>query len=426
MFLSARSHQADRTIWRRFTFQGRRGRNLHILLNACLFLIIAILELSGSAIFSSTLRSRNVGEALQAGKGFATSIVLTTLVSWPVEYFLGQSHLVAQIALPPLTVVLSLLIMMCPWLTFPNLMILVMYVVIAAWDPIGYMGSYLIGLGMAVLMHILPVTPPVFSPNTAKRQVNMLSERLSKDFFHLFVQARYYTKGTGQSPTGARAAGAAIEVLVSRITASTQELKRLLPAVRIELNLDKYRGKGHSEARLQRLGRWIQVSKTITVDMELSRCALNSRFLGEQENENSATITISSRHIRLVIAHELGQDYDGFIDALIQVAVACNRQANPTKNLHLSLDTTQLLDSLGKTRRASGRAVKRVTKELDQESHEKNQIPASTIPVFARLTRRSTSLNSLLFHRRGPCGVLYSVVTRGTGSRDNRARKQRS
>lgn len=373
----------------------------------------------GNIFFHSALQG-NVGEAVEAASGFTKSIFLTTLLSWPISFAFGQTtEHVAQICLPILTVVLSLVIMTCPWLTSPNLMILVMYVIIAApvrfpsttwWEPLGYMGSYLIGLGMAVFMNLIPLFPPTFRPNTATRQVHVLMDRLSKDFFLLFVQSRYYTYSNGRSPKVARAAGAAIEVLVGRMTNAIQELKRLLPAVNIELWwLQWGLSSDPSVPTVEHLARWIQFLEGIVTDMKMLRCALNSRFLGEQENEYADKRTISTGHIRQVISMELGQDYHQFIDSLIHLSVACNRQADPTSPpcLHspsaaavpngpraMVLDNSQLSNSLNLTRAAFGRALHRVTKEV-QAARSSNDLH-TTIPIFAHLARRSTSMNSLL------------------------------
>jgi len=353
----------------------------------------------GNIFFHSSLK-RNVGEALQAATAFAKSIILTTLISWPVAYFLAHTSThTAQICLPLVAVALSLWIMMCPSLYSPNLMILVMYVIIAApvrfdwswWEPLSFVGSYIIGLAMAVFMQLLPL-PSRFQPNTATQQVHRLLDRLSKDFFLLFVEARYYTNSTGQSPTLARAAGAAIEVLVSRMSQTILDLKSLLPAVKEEF---AWRRKKDYVTRLER---WMQFLESIVAELKMLRCALNSRFLGEEETGTSATIT--TLHIRRVIVSELGENYHVFIDALIHLSIACNRQSDPTSfdvsPCTSGLDPTQLSDSLCKIRIDFGRALKRVVQEVQELQVENGRLSVTTIPIFAHLARRSTSLNSLL------------------------------
>lgn len=354
----------------------------------------------GNIFFHSSLKG-NIGETVKTASDFAKSIVITTLISWPVTYLLEcTTEHVAQICLPLCTVVLSVWIMICPWLSSPNLMILVMYVMIAApprfettwWEPLGYLGSYLIGLGMAVFMQLVCI-PPSFQPNSATTQVHNLMERLSKDFFLLFVQLRYYTQSTGNAPKLARAAGAAIEVLVSRMSETILNLKGLLPAVTDESVWRK------KEDSISRLKKWIEFLECIVADMKMLRCALNSRFLGEEESGSSATIT--TLHIRHIIATELGEDYYQFIDSLIHLTIACNRQADPTvfdpAVQTNGFDYTQVSDLLTKTKADFGRALNRVIKEVRDSQSKDDKIKTTMIPIFAHLARRSTSFSSL-FH----------------------------
>lgn len=275
-----------------------------------------------------------------------------------------------------------------------------MYVMIAApprlestwWEPLSYLGSYLIGLGMAVFMQFVCI-PPTFRPNTATTQVHSLMERLSKDFFLLFVQLRYYTQSTGNAPKLARAAGAAIEVLVSRMSETILNLKSLLPAVTEEF---AWRRK---EESVRRLKKWIEFLESIVVDMKMLRCALNSRFLGEEENGTSATIT--TLHIRRIIATELGEDYYQFMDALIHLTVACNRQADPaTFDASVQangLDNTRVSELLTKTKADFGRAMNQVIKDVRDSQRKDEKINIPLIPILAHLARRSTSFHSL-FH----------------------------
>jgi uncharacterized membrane protein YgaE (UPF0421/DUF939 family) len=343
-------------------------------------------------IFMLNSLKTNVGSSLKAVQGFGKSILLTTLLSWPIAYWLSNtpSQMANQILLPPLTFFLSLLIMLCPWLTAPNLMILVMYVVVAApvrfdtewWEPVGYMASYWIGLAIALAMNLLPPQ----QPNTATRQTHIQMERLGKDFFLLFMQTRYYTYSTGQSPQAARAAGAAIEVLVNRISTTIQDLKQLLPAATTEL------GWVHKTAEAKLLADWIQYLETASSDLKMLRTAVNQRYLGET-NESAP---ISATQIRRVIANEVGPDYHVFIDDLIHAVVACNHHADPyyttkstiKKNV---LDATDLIKTRSQCQQAFVRAVRKVTQEvLDGKGK-----PGSATPVFAHMARRMTSFSSL-------------------------------
>lgn len=360
----------------------------------------------GNIFFHVSIK-RNVGESLQSAWGYSTSIVLTTLLSWPIVLlFRSTSTRMAQVLLPPLTFCLSLIIMTCPWITSPNLMILVMFVVVAApirfettwWDPLGNMCSYLIGLSMAVLMNLIPP----WQPNTATRQMHDLLNTMSKNFSLLFMEELRYTYTTGRSPKMARAAGAEIKVTVDRIAEAFLEMKRLCPAVATEI---WWRSFWDRETRnsAEKLASWILVLETILVDLNMLKSTLNSRFLGET-NDNS---TISTRYIRRIIADELGEEYRHLVDDLIQWSVTCNQRADPLWNQPNVGDQTEFLrknrsspaafaSRIAKTRKAFGSAIRKVTTMVHEANGHSQGHGGTATPVFAHIARRSTSIHSLL------------------------------
>jgi hypothetical protein len=64
------------------------------------------------------------GESLTSVLGFARSIILTTIVTWPIAYFFNHlDTLAASILLPFMVFILTFLIMSCPHLTSNNLML---------------------------------------------------------------------------------------------------------------------------------------------------------------------------------------------------------------------------------------------------------------------------------------------------------------
>jgi hypothetical protein len=71
------------------------------------------------------------GASLQSVIGFARSVILTTIISWPVAFLLSHvDHLVAQILLPIFVSFMTFFIMSSPQLTSNNLMLIVMYLVL--------------------------------------------------------------------------------------------------------------------------------------------------------------------------------------------------------------------------------------------------------------------------------------------------------
>ena len=82
-----------------------------------------------------------------------------------------MTYTTALASFPFIVAALSFLIMTCPWLYSPNLLILAMYLAVANpvhrgqdgtwvwWHPFGLLNSYLVGLVIAVLMHVLVPVP---------------------------------------------------------------------------------------------------------------------------------------------------------------------------------------------------------------------------------------------------------------------------
>jgi uncharacterized membrane protein YgaE (UPF0421/DUF939 family) len=361
-----------------------------------------------------TAIKENVGSSLIAVKSFAKSIIITTLFfTMPIQFLLSfVSQRTAQIIFPPISFLMSFLIMSCPWLTAPNLMVLVMYVAAASplrfesfwWQPLGYLGSYLIGLAVALLMNLMPP----FRPNTATRQAHQLMQRMDKDFFLLFMQVRYYTFNTGQSPKVARAAGATIDLLVKRINPTIQKLKELLPSIRAEA-ITK-----NDKAKVERLDRWITHLEKASIHFKMLRTALNSRYLGENNGNDPGAIDI--RH---AIASELGLDYHELVNSIIAAMVALNKHANPyfDNDHNFAAHSSELSDRLVPTHAAFARALYKVSEQLEPTGIKEKVPPtqsssgsltssrifvpqatymseAAKIPIYAHLARRMTSMYS--------------------------------
>jgi len=124
---------------------------------------------------------------------FGASIILTAAFSWPIAYLLaGASLTQASILLPLVVFIASFLIMSCPQLTSRNLMILVMYIMVATvvreeiawWEPLGWVCTYLIGLSIAMLMNILP------SCRLALTATHRSLNRLEQDLTMLLLECK--------------------------------------------------------------------------------------------------------------------------------------------------------------------------------------------------------------------------------------------
>lgn len=191
----------------------------------------------GNIFMHSNIKD-SFGASVISVKGFSLSIILTTCFAWPVAYLLGRlSTTEASICLPFVVFIMSFFIMSCPQLSARNLMVLVLYVVVAApvrdeiewWGPFGYVGTYLVGLSVAALVNAVTF-------NFALRKTHRLLSSLEKAYTMMFLQCKVYSEKTATSPDAARAAIASIEMLQTRISVTAKSLKTQLPATKVEVS----------------------------------------------------------------------------------------------------------------------------------------------------------------------------------------------
>ena len=154
-------------------------------------------------IFMMTNIKDSFGSSVMSVKAFGRSIILTTALAFPLGYFLQMVTTVqACILLPFIVFCASFLIMSCPQLAARNLMILVMYIVVATnvreviawWEPLGWVATYLIGLAVAVLVNLLP------TPKLAMNATSSHMARLEKDLTMLLLQCKAYADNTAHAP----------------------------------------------------------------------------------------------------------------------------------------------------------------------------------------------------------------------------------
>jgi uncharacterized membrane protein YgaE (UPF0421/DUF939 family) len=352
-------------------------------------------------IFFHVCLSGNLGSSITKVQGCLKSVILTTCWSYPFAVLMQAiSTTMAEIILPPLIFCISFLIMSCPWLTYRNLMILVMYIVVAApvredvkwWTPFGYLGSYSVGLSLSVLMNLVPP----WSPNTATKAIHELLQRFEKDSTLLFLQTRSYMNHAGQDSEGARAAIAAIELYVGRIDTTIKDIQAILPAVITEVSWVYSTSK--AAVILERLERWTDHLEQQTTHYKMLRTALKQRMTGEQ----GPAVSGYARKVRRIIAQQVGEPYRELLDALIATMVDCNEQADPQSSTSFSssssssfsrktVNATELFSSLNTSRQAFARALDLATRAVNNDEH----LQEKETPNFAHLARRMTSFHSV-------------------------------
>jgi uncharacterized membrane protein YgaE (UPF0421/DUF939 family) len=333
-------------------------------------------------IFMHCNIQKNFGSSFTSVIGFGRSIVITTTCAWPVAYVLGQIPVFyASIMFPFVVFILSFMIMSCPQLASRNLMILVMYIVVATpvrddfelWEPFGLAATYLMSLVVALLMNVIPV------PNFALRSTHSQLQRLQKDLTMLLLESKTYSNNTGIKPEVSRGAVASIELMHTRITATVKDLSAKLPATRTELGL-MCKGRAAKD-----LAEWVDQSEKLLQPLKMLRTSLMQRVLGEEYDIYSQNL----REAKIIINTEIGPARDRMVDAMIAAVAVCHAWADPSEHRTVLPDVQgELRVALRECRSAFHRAMGKATEKLGDH-------PRSNVPIFAHLTRRMSSFSAL-------------------------------
>jgi len=400
-------------------------------------------------IFFHVCLGSDLGDSLLISKGFAKSVLLTTIVSVPValgmRWLVDHQSTVAKVALPFLTFALAFAIMSCPWLTYRNLMVLVMYIVVAgpvrndlAWHvPLGYCASYLIGVAIAIVMNVFP------HRNLASTKMHQLLRRYGNDMSQFMIEVEAYTTSAGHSSPVARAAIAGIDFLVERMDITINEMVALLPKIKEESAFmsccfwQKQRAHAATTAAaaaasssFERQEAWIGQLKIQTSNFRMLRGVIKQRFLGE----GIASHDKYARQVRRIISSHVGEVYGRLLDTMTQTVLLLNQAADPisrgagshwcTKstdrssneydievNATLLENTEELRSLLDQSQRQFAQAVQEATLLVLQHR-------ACSKPQLAHLARRMTSFHSLFTSVRNVLKYLDERALHANGHAD--------
>jgi uncharacterized membrane protein YgaE (UPF0421/DUF939 family) len=344
----------------------------------------------GNIWFHVTL-SDSLGASLPNVWTFARSTVLVTLISWPIALLLNylthsgdHTSLVVTILFPIVTFLLSFFVLTCPQVTHNMLMLVVMYIILAApignpmiwWAPFGWVATYFICLVIAVIMNIAPF------PNLALRTTHQNLNRLENDLTMLLSATKDYSKNNGTNIKLARQAISTIEFMYTRICETVATLQHKLPAAQVEL---KYSCKGKRAG--QDLGEWVKHSETLLQPLQLLRSALMQKVLGEESNYSSPTLAQS----KVVINDEISPSRDRLVDTMIASVAVCHAWADPSQHRTVVPDVQEeLRASLQECQRAFHTAMCKAADKMGANGSNKEHGP-----LFAHLTRRMSSFHSL-------------------------------
>ncbi|CAJ1952947.1 unnamed protein product [Cylindrotheca closterium] len=329
--------------------------------------------------------STSLGAALPKVIAFSKSIVLATLVSWPVAYGLSflDSHQ-QSIVFPFAVLFLSLLIMTCPQITTNSLMLVVMYVIVASpfggwiwWKPMAWAGSYFICLAIAVLVNIFPI--PNLALSKSCRQLN----RFEKDMTMLLLSTKDYSNNNGTNVKRARQAISTIEFMSTRIAATIASLKEELPATKVELRLLRWRSGAQAGRDLEA---WVQQAENLLHPLQQLRAALMQKVLGEDGNYSSPALA----QAKVTLNTEIAPSRDRLVDAMVVSIAVCHAWAHPSEHGTILPNVkAELRQALLACEHSFHVAICKAAHKVEGSSHREQT------PFFAHLTRRMSSFHSL-------------------------------
>ena len=326
--------------------------------------------------------SDSFGSAITSVKGYLLSIILTTAFSWPIGLLIkmtSQSN--ASILLPFIVFVMSFIIMSCPQVTSPNLMILVMYIVVASnvredisrFEPLGWAATYIIGLSIAIIVNIFP-----FMRSSAYLLHKKMS-RLEKDFTILLMQCKIYADHTATAPIISRVTSATIDMISARIIKNVKAIKKSLSSAKVEL-----RWQCKSRA-INDLDEWVHQLEKLLAPVRSLQNALTQHVLGEDLGLSSPLLL----RVKKIIKEDVISSRNRMIDAMIAAIVVCDAWADPESHKRVLPDVEdELRAAMEECALNLNRSILRSAKLLSDDAH-------SNVPIFAHMIRRTTAFDAL-------------------------------
>ncbi|KAL3942484.1 MAG: hypothetical protein SGBAC_003335 [Bacillariaceae sp.] len=328
----------------------------------------------------------SLGAALPKVFQFAKSIVMVTLVSWPVAYGISflEEEWIAAIAFPIAVLFLSLFIMASPQITSNSLMLVVMYIIVASpfnvwiwWKPMAWIGTYFICLATAVLVNILPY------PNLALNKTYRQLDRFEKDITMLLLSTKEYSNNNGTNVKRARQAISTVEFMSTRITATIASLQAELPATKVELRLLRWSTGVQAGKDLEA---WIQQAESLLQPLQQIRSALMQKVLGEDSNHSSPVLA----QAKVDLNDEISSARDRLTDAMIASIAVSHAWAHPSEHRTILPNVkVELRQALLECEQSFHVAICKAAHKMEGTSQREQT------PLFAHLTRRMSSFHAL-------------------------------
>lgn len=338
--------------------------------------------------------SDSLGAAIPNVLYFARSTVLTTLFSWPFALLFNylkhednEDDLIVTILFPIVIFLVSFVILTCPQITSNTLMVVVMFIVLAApianpmyWlKPFGWVATYFICLAIALLMNLVPF------PNLAMTTTRQNLNRLENDLTMLLLAIKDYSNNNGTNVKLARKAISTMEFMYTRIFETVLTLQNKLPATQVEFKLLSC--KSHQDG----LVAWVKHSATLLEPLKFLRSALMQKVLGEESTYSSPTLG----RAKVVLNQEISPSRDRLVNAMIASVAVCHAWADPTKSNATIFPNVQeeLQTALHECQRSFHKAVCKAADEMGSSGSCNQRKEHQSL--FAHLTRRMSAFHSL-------------------------------
>jgi hypothetical protein len=349
----------------------------------------------------------SVGACAPFSKSVIRTLVLVMCLSWPINLFLLQtSSKLFGLLLPIFTAILTLIIMLCPWFTLKNLMLLYMFLVIqsgcrspmtSVLYPLQLSGSCALGCIVATGIAMLPLPKPASAILKVRHQL----KNSQQDAEIMLAGVQSFMACGGANLVRVRRAVSSIELAIERMETNLQSLKKYAAPARWELGVC-YRFQCNMDPTDSGLQAWIE---TLTKQLEYSkmiRFAVVQRLLGEQ----ATTYHSDLKEAKTILSLRLQDCMNELIENTTNAMAFCNcslkviemhtcspKVSNEKGDVNtierIRQDTIQALES---TRRGLAEALDEAEElvmiDSDRQDHGHRKHHHMSTPSFAFIIRR--------------------------------------
>jgi hypothetical protein len=249
--------------------------------------------------------------------------VTCCIASVPVLAFHSISKTAATFIFPPAAALMAFIMMYGPWLQQQNLMVVVMYIMVAEYSPLNsdpvetyfalsLAGTILIGCLFGVVSKIIPLPMQEF----ALEEVRSLLLDVVEDTQHFFESLNEAFNNTGISTSKGRQAFSQVELASDRLERACALLAAKSEVAEFECSLllsSRRRGgeDGYVKGSLSQCIAFLQVEQKRINQM---RAAVTSRVLGEEITAYHSHL----KHAKSILSKGTEREHSLFFSSIVQ------------------------------------------------------------------------------------------------------------